>query len=356
MKIIYFVIYMSLKIYKKATRISHNITWKNKIKKLIRTKGSKKLAKAHVDQIALYYKKYKIKGVRTEWHRFYYDCNTTFSVAYVPENLFYIDIEPKLNQEVYFPSFADKNILAKMFTAVKQPETVVKNINGFYYANGELIEKKEALYLCDKGERLVIKPSVESGGGKNIVLFTSKNELTDTGQKLSDLFAGYQKDFIVQKVVLQHELLKSLNPTSLNTIRIMTYLNENKVDVLSTIIRIGRKGSNTDNATTGGISCGIQKNGQMNSLGYQLSGTSFSATDSGIKFKDVKLNFIPQIVDTVDELHKEVPFFKLVSWDLAVDNIGNIVLIEYNVMGQGINSHQLNNGPVLAPLLKTLNT
>ena len=354
MKIIYFIIYLSLKIYKKTTKISHNITWKNKIKKLIKTKGAKKLTKTQVAEINTYYNKYKLKGISTQWHQFYYGCNQFFSPKYMPENLFYIDIEPRLNQKIYFPSLTDKNILDKRFPNVKQPETVIKNINGFFYSNDELIDERKALSLCDTGNELVIKPTVDSGGGKNILLFNCKDGVVDSGQKLRTVFKDYGKDFIVQKIVQQHEQLKALNPTSLNTIRIMTYLNENKVDVLSTIVRIGRKGSSTDNATTGGISCGIQKNGQFNTMGYQLSGQSFRATDSGIKFEDVKLNFMSKVLETVNELHQEAPFFKLISWDLAIDKDENVVLIEYNVMGQGINSHQLNNGPVLSPLLKIL--
>ena len=354
MKIIYFIIYLSLKIYKKTTKISHNITWKNKIKKLIKTKGAKKLTKAQRAEIRSYYNTYKLKGLSTEWHRFYSDCNQFFSPKYMPENIFYIEIEPKLNQRLYFPSLTDKNILDKRFPNVKQPETVIKNINGYFYSNNELIDEKKALNLCDTGNELVIKPTVDSGGGKNILLFYSKDGVVDRDQKLRTVFKDYGKDFIVQKIVRQHEQLKALNPTSLNTIRVMTYLTENKVDILSTIIRIGRKGSSTDNATTGGISCGIQKNGRFNTLGYQLSGQSFETTDSGIKFEDVKLNFMSKIFETASELHQEAPFFKLISWDFAIDNDENVVLIEYNVMGQGINSHQLNNGPVLSPLLEIL--
>ncbi|WP_339709533.1 sugar-transfer associated ATP-grasp domain-containing protein [uncultured Kriegella sp.] len=354
MKIIYFIIYLSLKIYKKTTKISHNITWKNKIKKLIKTKGAKKLTNTQIAEIRSYYDKYKMRDVSTEWHRFYFSGNNSFAANYVPENLFYIDIEPRLNKSIYFPSLSDKNLLDRLFPKVRQPETVLKNINGFFYANGRPITFEKALSLADTEDRLVIKPTLESGGGKNVMLFSSKKGVTTKNLKLTDVFLSYGEDFIIQKEVKQHVLMKSLNPTSLNTLRIMTYLNENNVDVLSTIVRIGRKGSSTDNATTGGISCGIQKNGQFNALGYQLSGNSFSQTDSGVKFEEVRLEFIEKVFETVKELHHKAAFFRLISWDLAINDEEQIVLIEYNVMGQGINSHQLNNGPVLSPLLKTL--
>ncbi|NHF61538.1 hypothetical protein FK220_019455 [Flavobacteriaceae bacterium TP-CH-4] len=356
MKILSLLLYLSLRIYKKTTRISHNITWKNKIKKLIAAKGTKKLTNTEIEEIHLYFNGYDLQNISTQWHQFYSNCNGKFSAAYLPENIFYIEMEPRLNRVSYFPSLTDKNLLEKLFPTVQQPETVVKNINGCFYGNGQVIELETALSLCDIGKRLIIKPTLESGGGKNVSLFTSDNGITDAGQRLKQLFAEYGKDFIVQKVVPQHEVLKALNPSSLNTLRIMTYLEDGAVHILSTIVRIGRKGSYTDNGTTGGISCGIQNNGQFNDVGYQLSGDRFYETDSGIRFKDMKLSFMKKISSTVVKLHHEAPFFKLISWDLAIDESEQIVLIEYNVMGQGINSHQLNNGPVLAPLLKTLRT
>ncbi len=354
MKILSFLLYFSLKIYKKTTRISHNITWKNKIKKLIATKEIKKLTKAQTEEIHSYYNSYKLGNINTQWHRFYSNCNDNFSAAYLPEHIFYVTLEPELNRGSDFTSLTDKNLLEKIFPNVRQPETVIKNINGCFYSNGQAIGFETALSLCDIDERLVIKPTLDSGGGKNVSLFISSNGSTGANQDLKELLTEYGKDFIVQKVVLQHHLLKALNPSSLNTLRIMTFLEDGMVNVLSTIVRIGRKGSYTDNGTTGGISCGIQSNGQFNEKGYQLSGDSFNETDSGIKFKDIHLPFMKKIVSTVVELHKEAPFFKLISWDLAIDQAEQIVLIEYNVMGQGINSHQLNNGPVLAPLLKAL--
>ena len=145
--------------------------------------------------------------------------------------------------------------------------------------------------------------------------------------------------------------MAQFNATSLNTFRVFSLLNDGEVHLLSSVLRMGRNGAITDNSSSGGISCGINSEGILNPVGFTNSGEAFHKTDNGFKFKDVQLPFMGKIQKTVNLLHQRVPFFRTVSWDLAIDANSEVVLIEINVEGQGINLHQRNNGPVLAKLL-----
>ncbi len=241
-----------------------------------------------------------------------------------------------------------------MFQNVKQPESLVKNINGFYYNNNELITEDEAVRVCSVDQKMIIKPTLDTQGGKNVVLFkciNGKSDYNDMGIK--QLFGLYGKDFIVQKAVNQHPQMAMLNTSSLNTFRIMSYLKDNSVDVLSIVVRMGKEGSITDNNTGGGFCCGVKADGSLNEISHQgNTGERYEATDQGIPFKELKLPFVDKLDDVVRKLHKKAPYFKLISWDLAIDSTEEVVLIEYNIHGQDINIHQLNNGPVLSPILK----
>ena len=134
----------------------------------------------------------------------------------------------------------------------------------------------------------------------------------------------------------------------------MSYMNTKGVKILSTIVRMGRKDTYTDNSTSGGISCGVGKDGRLNTTGFQLSGDLFTSTDDGRKFDTIILPFMDEIEVTVKKLHEKAPHFKIISWDLAINSNEEIVLIEYNIKGQDINFHQLNNGPVLSEILEIL--
>lgn len=48
----------------------------------------------------------------------------------------------------------------------------------------------------------------------------------------------------------------------------------------------------------------------------------------------------------VKELHNQLDYFKLVSWDIAMDEDNQSLLIELNVKSQEINFHQFSNGPL----------
>ncbi|PCJ95910.1 MAG: hypothetical protein COA50_08100 [Flavobacteriaceae bacterium] len=146
--------------------------------------------------------------------------------------------------------------------------------------------------------------------------------------------------------------MSQLNSTSLNTLRVMSYLREDNIMILSIVVRMGNEGSITDNSTTGGLSCGVKKDGSLNQIGFQnISGIAHTATDGGIKFMNITIPCMDKVYQAVTRMHKCLPHFKMVSWDIAIDNNNEVVLVEYNVKGQDINLHQLNNGPVLKQVL-----
>ncbi|MGB5665659.1 MAG: sugar-transfer associated ATP-grasp domain-containing protein, partial [Maribacter sp.] len=204
---------------------------------------------------------------------------------------------------------------------------------------------------------MFIKPALGSYGGKNVCKFSMVNGLVSPGDiTLEQFLATYGGNFIVQKGVIQHEAMQALNPTSINTFRSHSYLHDTEATVLDVSVRMGRKGAHVDNASLGGLVCGVQKNGQMNKEGYMANGEKCFATDSGQLFSTIKLPHLDKIHAMSQTLHKETPHFRFISWDFCLDNDGDVVLIEYNIEGQEIVGGQLNNGSVLAPLLDILKT
>lgn len=355
MNLLSFFIFSSLRSYKYCLNIQHKAKWKRKIKKLIKINGIKTLTINQKEQIKKFYQNQNLNNVSSEWHRFYSSCNGLFSAKYIPEDLFYMKLEPKLNRYPFTKALADKNLLETLFPEVKQPDSFVKNINGFYYSNnGNMISEEEAISsICNIKKTMIIKPTLDSQGGKNVRLFKSPEGTEEFKRvQIKETFTFYKQDFIVQKAVVQHPKMAILNPSSLNTFRVVSFLNNGNIDILSVIVRMGKKGSITDNATGGGLCCGVQNDGSLNHVGYQpFTGERSESTDEGIPFKDINIPFVEKVTRTIRRIHVNVPYFKIISWDMAIDEEGEVVLIEYNINGQDINLHQLNNGPVLSPIL-----
>ena len=105
------------------------------------------------------------------------------------------------------------------FQYVKQAETVCRRMAGEYYdGKMELIRQDDAVTLCrEHPGRLFIKPSVYSGCGRGIKEFDPSACADGT---IRELFEETGVNFIVQEKIKQHASLASLNPDSVNTVRI----------------------------------------------------------------------------------------------------------------------------------------
>ena len=350
------IIYFSLRLYKWSSKAMHKIKLKNKIKKLLKVKGAIKLSTQQKREIKAFFKQYYSGKIDLSWHQYFMNCNGIYSEKYLPEDLYYLVLEPHLNRKEFYPSLADKNILEKLFPNANTPKTVVKNVNGSYFDDKGLISKAVAISRCQNFQRMIIKPTIETGGGKNVLLMEKiEGRIENDGVPIEEAMQQFAKDYIIQEVVEQHPLMKALNEASLNTFRVMTLLKGTEVTVLSAIVRIGREGSSTDNSTSGGISSGIEIDGKLKKVGIQLSTSlEFTHTDNGLSFEDVYLPFTSKVFETAQELHSTAPHFRMISWDLAVTPEEEVVLVEYNIFGQDINLPQLNNGPVFSALIEEL--
>ncbi len=337
-----------IKMRQQLLRFNLTMLVRKKVKIRLKEINSKKLSNKQLKEIRLFYRKRGYKHVRTHWHRFYTAANNQFSEKYIPEDIFHVIVSNALNEMKQWPALLDKNLSERLFNGFKQPVTVVKNVNGFYYVNDRPASMAEAIEsCCNYEDRLVIKPTIESGGGREVIGFSIVDRTTNhKSLTVEELLNYYKKDFIIQGVVNQHAALKKLNSSSLNTLRIMTYLKEDDVHVLSAILRIGSVGMFTDNSASGGMVCGIKEDGKLREFGYLASGDNKTKTDTNIVLKDHEVPSYNKALDMVKEMHSKVPYFRIISWDIAIDQDGDPVFIEYNTYRQSIGIHQFCNGPL----------
>jgi hypothetical protein len=306
------------------------------------------LSKSQKKSITQYYKSQGYNNIRLTWHKFFIGSNNIFSTKYLPDEIFHPFVQNSLNSAKQWPALLDKNLLEVLFKGYLQPESVLKNINGMYFINDKAVTEEDVIEKCkNSSERLVIKPSIESGGGKKVFDFYVNDSITTYKNfSLTELLRLFKKDFIIQKVLSQNKQLKQLNSSSLNTLRIMSYLKDNKVYVISTVLRIGKSGMFTDNSSSGGIVCGVSEKGFLKEYGYYSNGKRTQKTDSGYDLKEFEIPSYDLALKMVKEMHYKVPNFKIISCDVAINVDNQPVLIEYNTYRQDIRIHQLANGPV----------
>jgi len=309
--------------------------------------------------------KLNIKGYREKWESLNKYVNPlwykTFSytsgiedINYVPEDLFYGIIEPTLNDFSVAIAYTDKNLYDKFYSGLNIfPETMLRNLEGsFYNSDYEYLEDLKSIenYIGDE-QKLIVKPALESGGGRNVQIFYRENNshyYNKNGEKLdfNYLIKNYNKNFLVQKYIEQGNYFKQFNDTSLNTMRIYTYrsVSNNDIFISNSLLRIGKKGTEIDNVSLGGICLLVDKDGKLGDYAIDLSGNKYFSLPWDESFKFSNLEKIPEydkIIDFVKEIARRNYYQRLLGLDVCVDKDNNIRLIEINNEECDINMFQI---------------
>lgn len=320
-----------------------------KIKSMRSNNSFAQLTEEQKQETQFFFKKYLGENVSLLWHEYYYYANGHFSAKYIPTYIYYKYIYPKLNDTKTASVYSDKNMIVKLLgNRVNLPKTYIRNINGVYYSDEQTIQKEDAIAMCQNIEDGIIKHSLDSMQGKSILRFSSKEGLVkgkDCPATIRELVDSYATNFVVQAAVQQCDEMASLNPTSLNTIRIMTYWSQHDGIVpIFEVVRMGRSGAVIDNASSGGLYCGVTSDGYLKKHAYTLYPYSkHTQSDSGIVFENFQIPMLNEIQEKAVELHEQLPYAKIIGWDFAIDTNHEIVLIEINARQPGI--FQVATGP-----------
>lgn len=322
----------------------HSYRKKAKVR-LKRMNGGYSCDNEYKNVVIPYWNKYGYKPAKF-WYQIFCENENKIDPRYIPDDLYYGKLVPYFSNSQFRRFGEDKCYHDVWFSSLKRPQTICKNIAGiFYNSNMEIINENQAIGLCTKFDNeFLIKPSIDSGEGRLIKFFSPRNLERN---KLKEAFTEMKSNFIVQAVVVQHPELSKLNPTSLNTIRVVSFLFENEVHILSSILRMGASNARVDNVGAGGFACPIQTNGYLYEKGVNRKAEWKFENQNGIKFKGFKVPSFDKIISTIKDSHLKFAHFKLIGWDFAIDKDGEPVFIEYNVCpGQ----NQITCGPTFGYL------
>ena len=280
-----------------------------------------------------------------QWHRYFYSRTSRYSKLYIPTSEYKVNIVGRLNVYPLKRAYTDKNVSDIILPASIQPKVFLKNMNGYFYFEGKPVTKDQAISLSSNLGEVIIKPSL-TARGKGVAKHYLENGVSkDKGISIAKIFDEYGQDFLVQECVHQHKDMAALNPTSLNTLRIMTFRSGMDIKVIYSVVRIGREGAVIDNESAGGISTLINSNGQLGKYAYGAPGIDkVEFTDSGIRLMDYVIPSYDSAIKLVKDTHYLLPFFDLLAWDVAINEDGKPVLIEFNMTPD---LSQSANGPAL---------
>lgn len=293
-------------------------------------KEHRRLSKEQIEEVQSFYKSMIGKKIDLHCHEYFYSRTGVFTKEYVPANFYHCELVPRANNHQMGIVYGDKNMADLFFPGERLAHCFLKNINGYYYFEGVPVSREQALERCRNLGKVIIKPSRESKGS-GVQLIEIKNGICDGQRSLASLFDQYKKDFLIQQCVVQHKAMAALNPTSVNTLRILSYRSGMEVLIIYSVIRIGRMNQVIDNQCAGGISTTIDKDGKLGKMAFGgYSSDNIEKTDTGIVLEGYQVPSYQKAIDMVKRLHLHLSFFDIVGWDVAIQEDGEPILIEFN--------------------------
>lgn len=315
-------------------------------------KGGIKLTKKELKEIESVYSFYfKTDGIA---HRFYKQVTGVFDPYFLPDEIYYCYVDPYYNDWNLARIIDNKCYYPLIFPEAPQPILLFKKQDGFWYdKKGNIVTFEDVIFFFRSHHiEVFIKLAADSCQGAGVQYFNSATDSIENIKKRLER----DNDYVIQEAVKQHEILSSINNTSVNTIRVLTFLRRcGEVLVLSSCLRMGRNGSKIDNASAGGITVGITENGNLKPFAFSKYGERYTThPDSGVKFGDIVIPDFKKVIDLTKKEAKKFSQFRLISWDIAIDISCNPVLIEANFCYGDLDFHQINNGPIFKNIMKEI--
>lgn len=131
--------------------------------------------------------------------------------------------------------------------------------------------------------------------------------------------------FIIQEKLKNHPDIDAVYNKSLNTIKLITFLNDDgTVDFFDSVMRFGAGGNFVDNASRGGVFVGIEEDGTLQEVGYHEPGIKRNLVvpgvhpDTGVRFGGMKIPYWEELLETAKRFHKFFYGIPSIGWDVAI--------------------------------------
>jgi len=217
--------------------------------------------------------------------------------------------------------------------------------NGIFFdRNNTPLEKKEVSNrLFEISERVIYKLD-NSQQGLGVFFFSKDNFDIEKIQRLGN--------GLFQRFITQHNFLSSFTETSVATLRITTACSDTgEISIRACYLRLGGEGDTHVKSKTH-IRIPIDfSNGTFSNVGYTSDWLEITRhPESNKDFSNHTFPSFDKVCLVVKELHKKVPYVRCIDWDVAVDELGEILVMEWNGEHNDIKFNEATQGPCFADL------
>lgn len=181
-------------------------------------------------------------------------------------------------------------------------------------------------FISDHAHFFVKKNKGSGGNG------IEKYEDTDIKDKRNFYENLHGKSYIIEESIIQNKELSDFNPTSVNTIRVVTIKTNTDVKIMDAVLRMGNGNKSTDNFHKHGLAMKVDvSSGEVVSKAIDKSNNHYEYHPlSKKKLIGFKIPNWNKVIETVKEAAKVSNQTRYVGWDIAILDNGEVSIIEGN--------------------------
>ena len=176
----------------------------------------------------------------------------------------------------------------------------------------------EFVEFFSKHKDIIVKP-VDAGGGYGVekYSFTNEKEARELYTKLVE-----NEQFLIEECIKQHKDMNVLYDKSVNTLRMFTFLKDDKAYFLQAVLKIGNGGV-VDNFSSGGMYTYVDDNGVVFVKAIDQADNIFDVHPiSKTPIVGFKVPMFDEAVELVKECAHVVPQVAYIGWDVAIGENG----------------------------------
>ena len=197
----------------------------------------------------------------------------------------------------------------------------------------DLIESK----LSIAGNKLFFKPTGNCGGAGILVLKRGEGGLLVNGQEVASVEAfllslNKYYTYVVEENIIQHPQLSQINPSSVNTLRVVVQREEDRMQIKTCILRMGRLGKEVDNSAQGGISIKVDvATGELDksATAEHGGGDLRCHPDTGYVFEGSTIEDWDNVRGCIEVIANKLLDFNDIALDIALTPT-EAILVEFN--------------------------
>ena len=259
----------------------------------------------------------------------------------------------ELNPLKYNVLFTDKFVQKTILSGMGIPTPPLLTTVG---VNKAISQREQLKAFMDRAPDDIVFKLISGASGTGFTRINkedgrlSDGENTVTVEQLWDRFTpNLKKGYIVETAVRSAEVLHQLNPSSLNTFRVLTFrLSENDWIPVVCYLKVGRAGARVDNRSAGGLVIRIDEQGYTGiAMDSRDNNREYSVhPDTNVPLEGVLIESLQSVIDLAVTTSKKLPFMGYLGMDIALTDAGPVI-IEINAKS-GIRYIQNLYGPCVS--------